>query len=772
MPAERIAMRQVREVLRLKFVGGVSDQRDRPPDRRGAVDSARDDQALPGRRAELAAAGRADRRRAGSEALPRCRHQAGPPASGRARLGEHPSRAQAQARHAVDPVGRVHRARSGRLPLLALLRALPRLGRQALGHDAPDPCGRRQAVRRLRRRHGAGDRRPADRRDAPGADLRRRAWARRASPMPRRPGRKRSATGSAPTRAPSRRSAACRVCIVPDNAKVAVIKACLYEPQVNRTYAEMAAHYGTAMLPTRPRRPRDKAKVEACVLIVERWLLGRLRDRRFYSLAELNAAIGELLERLNEERPIRRLGVTRRQLLEELDRPALKPLPTEPYVFAEWRVRRVGIDYHVDVEGHFYSVPYRFARSEVEVRLTGRTVEIFVKGERIAAHMRSSGNGKHTTAADHMPSSHRRYADWTIEPHPQRRRLDRPGHRGALRADPGAAAASRTGLPLLPRHPAAGAAVRRRASGSRRHARHRDRRAHLRLGPLHPRPQARSTRRTTARRGRRADPPFQHPRPALLPIGDQALLTHPTLDQLHQLGLAGMAKAFGEIEASGEAAALDPSRMARLCCSTSEASYRRDKRLHARLRYARLRHQAAVEDVDYRAARGLDRALFQKLAEGDWIDAHDNSDPVRADRRRQKLACLGARPQGLPRQSLRPLPARPQALRRSRARPRRRSLCPHPASARRRAAAHPRRLGARAARCRRPSRPARDPRRTLRPPLDHHHQPDPRRQMARADRRSRPTPTPSSIASSTTPTGSISPATACDAHAPAKPSKD
>jgi transposase len=150
------------------------------------------------------------------------------------------------------------------------------------------------------------------------------------------------------------------------------------------------------------------------VLIVEHWLIGRLRDRRFYSLAELNAAIGELLRRLNEERPIRRLGVTRRQLLEELDRPALKPLPTEPYVFAEWRVRRIGIDYHVDVEGHFYSVPYRFARSEVEVRLTGRTVEIFVKGERIAVHMRWSGNGKHTTTADHMPSSHRGYADWTI----------------------------------------------------------------------------------------------------------------------------------------------------------------------------------------------------------------------------------------------------------------------------------------------------------------------------------------------------------------------
>jgi transposase len=193
--------------------------------------------------------------------------------------------------------------------------------------------------------------------------------------------------------------------LVPDNTKVAVIKACLYEPHVNRTYAEMAAHYDTAVLPARPRRPRDKAKVEAAVLIIERWLLGKLRHRRFYSLAELNAAIDELLHQLNEERPIRRLGVTRRALLEELDRPHLKALPSEPYAFAE---------YHVEVEAHFYSVPYRFARHEVEVRLTPRTVEVFVKGERIAAHLRSSGNHRHTTVPAHMPSSHRRYADWTV----------------------------------------------------------------------------------------------------------------------------------------------------------------------------------------------------------------------------------------------------------------------------------------------------------------------------------------------------------------------
>jgi len=203
--------------------------------------------------------------------------------------------------------------------------------------------------------------------------------------------------------------------LVPDNTKVAVIKACLYEPQINRTYSEMAAHYDTAVLPARPRRPRDKAKVEAAVLIVERWLLGRLRHRRFYGLAELNVAIGQLLHQLNEERPIRRLGVTRRALLEELDRPHLKKLPSEPYAFAEWRQRRVGVDYHVEVEAHFYSVPHRFARREVEVRLTPRIVEVFLKGERIAAHLRSSGNHRHTTVSDHMPSSHRRYADWTVE---------------------------------------------------------------------------------------------------------------------------------------------------------------------------------------------------------------------------------------------------------------------------------------------------------------------------------------------------------------------
>jgi transposase len=203
--------------------------------------------------------------------------------------------------------------------------------------------------------------------------------------------------------------------LVPDNTKVAVIKACHYDPHINRTYSDMAAHYGAACLPARPRRPRDKAKVENAVLLVERGLLGRLRHRTFFSLAEVNTEIRSFVRWLNEERVIRRLGVTRRQLFERIDAPALQPLPVIPYVFAEWRVRRVGIDYHVEVEEHYYSVPHRFARTEVDVRLTSRTVELFYKGERIAAHARMSGNHKHTTISEHMPSSHRRYAGWTVE---------------------------------------------------------------------------------------------------------------------------------------------------------------------------------------------------------------------------------------------------------------------------------------------------------------------------------------------------------------------
>lgn len=201
--------------------------------------------------------------------------------------------------------------------------------------------------------------------------------------------------------------------LVPDNAKVAVIKACHFDPMINRSYTDMARHYGTAVLPARPRRPRDKAKVEACVGIVERWVLGRLRNRVFYSLAQVNAAIAECLADLNEVRVLRQFGKTRRELFDDIDLPNLKPLPAEPWIHAEWKRCRAGLDYHIEVDRHYYSVPHRFARREVEARMTARTVEIFLGGERIAVHMRGSANGRHTTVPEHMPSSHRRYGEWT-----------------------------------------------------------------------------------------------------------------------------------------------------------------------------------------------------------------------------------------------------------------------------------------------------------------------------------------------------------------------
>jgi transposase len=202
--------------------------------------------------------------------------------------------------------------------------------------------------------------------------------------------------------------------VVPDNLKSGVIKACLYDPEINRTYADMAAHYGTAIVPARPRKPRDKAKVEVAVQVVERWILARLRNRRFFSLAELNQAMAELLEDLNG-RVTRHLGASRRQLFEDLDRPALRPLPVALYEYAEWKQRKAGLDYHVEVAKHYYSVPHALAQEKLWARITDRTVEVFHKGKRVAAHLRASGNRRHTTTPEHMPSSHRRHAGWTHE---------------------------------------------------------------------------------------------------------------------------------------------------------------------------------------------------------------------------------------------------------------------------------------------------------------------------------------------------------------------
>jgi transposase len=176
----------------------------------------------------------------------------------------------------------------------------------------------------------------------------------------------------------------------------------------------MAAHYDTAIVPARPYKPRDKAKVEVAVLVAMRFIVAKLRNKRFFSLADLNGAIRELVTALNE-RVTRHLGASRRALFEGIERPALKPLPVEPYAFAAWKQRKVGLDYHVEVDKHYYSVPHQLLRETVWARITARTVEVFHRGKRVAAHVRSSSNRKHTTVAEHMPSSHRRHADWTPE---------------------------------------------------------------------------------------------------------------------------------------------------------------------------------------------------------------------------------------------------------------------------------------------------------------------------------------------------------------------
>jgi transposase len=193
---------------------------------------------------------------------------------------------------------------------------------------------------------------------------------------------------------------------VSDNLKAGITKACFYEPVVNRTYADLARHYATAIVPARPYKPRDKAKAEVGVQIVGRWVLARLRHQRFFSLAALNQAIRRLLDELNE-RPLRGLGRSRRALFEELDRPALTPLPAEPYEYAEWKRCRVGLDYHVEVAKHYYSVPHSLLRQEVEARITASTVEIFHRGRRVASHLRSTslhhGCGAHAEFAPALP---------------------------------------------------------------------------------------------------------------------------------------------------------------------------------------------------------------------------------------------------------------------------------------------------------------------------------------------------------------------------------
>lgn len=200
--------------------------------------------------------------------------------------------------------------------------------------------------------------------------------------------------------------------IIQDNLKSGVTKACRYEPELNPTYRDMAAHYGTAVIPARVRKPKDKAKVETGVQLVTRWITAVLRKETFFSLQELNMRISELLERLNN-RPFRKLNGSRKELFLKIEKGALKPLPVERYEYATFKEVKVSMDYHVELEGHYYSVPYQLVKAYVEAKLTLSTVEILYNGKRVAMHKRSNEKGSATTVSEHRPKSHQKYLEWT-----------------------------------------------------------------------------------------------------------------------------------------------------------------------------------------------------------------------------------------------------------------------------------------------------------------------------------------------------------------------
>jgi transposase len=201
--------------------------------------------------------------------------------------------------------------------------------------------------------------------------------------------------------------------VVCDQLKSGVTTPCRYEPGIQRQYGELATHYGTTILPARPAHPRDKPKVEVAVQVAERWIVARLRHETFFTLAALNDRIAALLAALNAK-PMRHYGgASRRDLFVRLDRPALRPLPAEPYEYAEWTQARVNIDYHIAVEQHAYSVPHALVHEVVEARLTATTVEVFHRGQRVTSHRRSTQRGGFTTLAAHMPKSHQAHAEWS-----------------------------------------------------------------------------------------------------------------------------------------------------------------------------------------------------------------------------------------------------------------------------------------------------------------------------------------------------------------------
>ena len=402
--------------------------------------------------------------------------------------------------------------------------------------------------------------------------------------------------------------------LVPDNLKSGVAKASFYDPEINRTYGAMAAHYSVGILPARPRRPRDKAKVEAGVRFAQTYILGRLRHLTFFSLAECNAAITLVMQRMNE-RPMRNLGLSRRDLFEAIERDVLIALPADDWEFAEWRRARVNLDYHIEAHDFLYSVPHALIRAEVDADHGAHGRDLLSRPTR-----RRPSAPHHGPQARHGPRPHaqlppalRRVDAGAVPP------LGRQGRAEHRRLDQRRArkpAPSRTGVPHLPRHSARlsrpGPDPPRGGLGPSR----RTGRLQLQGRRLPPCPQVRPAGR--GQQPHHAHRPRQRARSPLLQLTGNPMLAHPTLDQLHALGLHGLAKGFKDLEHNAEARSLDHAEWLGLLLEY-ELTLRRQKQFETRARVAKLRHPASVEDVNYQSHRGLDRALFLKLAACDWI---------------------------------------------------------------------------------------------------------------------------------------------------------
>ena len=535
MPAERVSMRRVREILRLKHACGATDRAIAR-----SLGVARSTVALTLERAaaagpDLAAAGDADRPRARGDAVspaperrPGCRRKSEPDWA-------HVHRELRRPGVTLMLLWEEYRAAEpGGYRLQPLVRALPRVGEPAVADDAPGASRGRAPVCRLRRPD-----RPGRSTSGPARSRRRRSsspcWVPPTTPTPRRPRPRPCRTGSARMDARSPSWAACRASSSPTTRRSASTRANWYEPGLNRTYLDLAAHYGTAILPTRTRKPRDKAKVE----------VGRARGR---ALDPGAPAQPTLLLAGRAQRGDRRAGRRPQCAADEASRgqprravrrarspgaqAACRPSPTTTPSGA---CGGSALDYHVDIDGHYYSVPYRLISEQVEARLTARTIELFHKGERVAVHLRGGRpRPTHDRARAHAerPSALCRV---DVRAHPARGGRHRPDHRQARRLDPGEPAAPRAGLPRLPRHPAAGAPVRAPIASKRRA---------IAGSTSAPAPTARSTRSCrhgldrhalgpALGPGRAAARPPQHPRLPLLPMRrSRPVLTHPTLDQL------------------------------------------------------------------------------------------------------------------------------------------------------------------------------------------------------------------------------------------------